>query len=158
MIGNKYFKLTMVNGSVITYNVLNTAESCSEWYPDKQQPSTAHHTTSLLVSSCSLRNEMARTLYCIQYPWWPCIQYPWWHCIQYPWWHGHNYYSLMSCPVTLQTPDARIKAAAAPGWWEHSHLGCGVSVSSLTRAHQEGGAEVNPHYQSKRVVFTTHLS
>ena len=59
MIGNKYFKLIMVNGSVITYNVLNTAESCSEWYPDKQQPSTAHHSTSLLVSSCSLRNEMA---------------------------------------------------------------------------------------------------
>ena len=147
MIGNKYFKLTMVNGSVITYNVLNTAESCSEWYPDKQQPITAHHSTSLLVSSCSLRNEMA--LYPVDI-----------HdgTVLYPWWHAHNYYSLMSCPVTLQTPDARIKAAAAPGWWEHSHLGCGVSVSSLTRAHQEGGAEVNPHYQSKRVVFTTHLS
>ena len=51
---------------------------------------------------------------------WHCIEYPWWHCAvssRYPWWHGHYYYSLMSCPVTLQT---RGEHSSSPRMWSVS--------------------------------------
>ena len=72
---------------------------------------------------------------------WHCIEYPWWHCAvssRYPWWHGHYYYSLMSCPVTLQTRGE--EHSSSPLMWSVS-----VQPDPGTAA---GGAEVNPHYQS----------